>query len=53
MAHMLLEKGAILGAIGKVMKENIIFREVKRKLYERLLIPFVVHGSETSHQFYG
>ena len=33
--------------MAKLWKENMIFREVKRELYERVVIPTVVYGSET------
>ena len=33
--------------MAKLWKENIIFREVKRELYERVVIPTVVYGSDT------
>ena len=32
--------------MAKLWKENIISREVKRELYERVVIPTVVYGSE-------
>ena len=32
--------------MAKLWKENMISREVKRELYERVVIPTVVYGSE-------
>ena len=33
--------------MAKFWKENMIYREVKRDLYEGVVIPTVVYGSET------
>ena len=33
--------------MGKLWREKSIFREVKRELYERVVIPTIVYGSET------
>ena len=46
-AHKLLERRKVWGTMGKLWKENIISREVKRELYERVLIPTMAYGFET------
>ena len=45
-AHMVLEERKVFGTM-MLWKENMISREVKRELYERVVIPTVVYGSET------
>ena len=35
------------GTMAKLGKQNMISREVKRELYERVVIPTVVYGSDT------
>ena len=37
----------IWGTMAKVWKESMIPREIKRELYERVVIPTVVYGSKT------
>ena len=48
-AHRVLEGRKVCGPMAKLWKKNMIFREVQRciKLYERVVIPTVVYGSET------
>ena len=46
-AHRLLEGRKVWGKMVKLWKENVICREVKRELYEGVVIPTVVYGSET------
>ena len=46
-AHRVLKGRKVWGAMAKLWKENMIYREVKRELYERGVIPSVVYGSET------
>ena len=46
-AHRVLEGRKVWGTMAKLWKENMISREVKRELYERVVIPTVVYGSET------
>ena len=46
-AHRVLEGRKVWGTMARLWKENMIFREVKRELYERVVIPTVVYGSET------
>ena len=36
-----------MGDDGKVVEGNMISREVQRELYERVVIPTVVYGSDT------
>ena len=43
----MLEGRKVWGTMAKLWKENMISREVKRELYERVVIPTVVYGSET------
>ena len=45
--HRLLEAWKVWETIRELWKENIISREVKRKLCEKVVIPAVVYGSET------
>ena len=40
-AHMLLEGRKVLGTMAKRRKENLMSRELKRGLHERVLIPTV------------
>ena len=47
MAHRVLDGKKVWWTMAKLLKENIIFREVKRKFYERVVIPTVVYSSET------
>ena len=47
MAYSVLEGKKVQGTMAKLWKESIIIREVKRELYERVVIPAVVYGSET------
>ena len=44
--YRVLEGRKVWGMMAKIRKENMIFRKVKRELYERVLIPTVVYGSE-------
>ena len=46
-AHRVLGGRKVWGTMTKLWKENMISREVKRELYERVVIPTVVYGSET------
>ena len=46
-AHRVLEGRKVWGTMAKLWKENMISREVKRELYERVVIPTLVYGSET------
>ena len=46
-AHRILEGRKVWGTMEKLWQENVISREVKRELYERVVIPAVVYGSET------
>ena len=46
-AHRVLEGRKVLGTIAKLWKENMISREVKQELYERVAIPTLVYYSET------
>ena len=46
-AHMVLEGREVWKTMVKLWKENIMSREVKRELYERVVVPTVVYGSET------
>ena len=45
-AHRVLDGRKVRGKMVKLWKENMISREVKRELYERVVIPTVVCGSE-------
>ena len=45
--HRVLEGKKVWETMAKLWKENIISREVKLELYERVVIPTVVYGSET------
>ena len=47
LAHRVLEGRKVWGTMAKLWKENMVSREVKRELYERVVIPTVVYGSET------
>ena len=47
MAHGVLEGRKGWGTMAKLWKENMIPSEVKWELYERVVIPTVVYGSET------
>ena len=47
LAHRVLEGRKVWGAMTKFWKENMICREVKRELFERVVIPTVIYGSET------
>ena len=47
MAHRVLEARKVWGTMENLWKENIISIEVKRELYERVVIPTVVYYSET------
>ena len=46
-AHRVLEGRKVWRTIAKLWKTNMISREVKRELYETVVIPTVVYGSET------
>ena len=46
-AHRVIEGRKVWGMTEKLLKENMISREVKRELYERVATPTVVYGSET------
>ena len=46
-AHTVAEGRMVWGTMAKLWKENMISREVKRELKERVVIPTVVYGSET------
>ena len=46
-AHRVLEGRNVWGMMTKLWKENVISREVKWELYERVVILTVVYGSET------
>ena len=43
----MLEGRKVWGMMAKLWKGNMISREIKRDLYERIVIPTVVYGSET------
>ena len=45
--HGVLEGRKDWGTMTNLWKENMISKEVKRKLYERVVIPTVVYESET------
>ena len=45
-AHRVLEGRKVWGMMTRLRKENVISREVKRELYERVVIPTVVYGTE-------
>ena len=45
--HRVLEGRKVWGTKAKLWKENLISREVKRELYQRVVIPTVVYGSGT------
>ena len=45
-AHRVLDGRKVWGRMAKLWKENMISREVKRGLYERVVIQTVVYGSE-------
>ena len=45
-AHMVFEGRKVWGTMSKLWKENIISKELKWELYERVVIPIVVYGSE-------
>ena len=47
MVHRVLEGRKVCGTMAKLWKENVISRELKRELYERVVIPSIVYGSET------
>ena len=47
MARRVLEGRKVWGTMAKLWKENVISREVIRELYERVVIPIVVYGSQT------
>ena len=47
MTHMVFKRRKTWGSMAKLWKENMIFREVKREFYERVMIPTLVYGSET------
>ena len=44
--HWVLEGRKVWGTMAKLWKEKMIFREVKWELYERVVIPLRVNGSE-------
>ena len=44
MAHRVLEGRKVWRTNAKLWKENMISREVKRELYERVVIPTVFYG---------
>ena len=44
---MVLEGRKVWMTMAKLWKENMIPKEFKRQLYERVVIPTVVYGSET------
>ena len=46
LAHRVLEGRKVWGTLAKLWKENMICTEVKRELYERVVIPTVIYGSE-------
>ena len=46
-AHRVLEGRKVWGTMAKLWEENMISREVKRELYESVLIPTVAYASET------
>ena len=46
-AHRVVDGRKVWGTMAKLWKKNIISREVKRELYERIVIPTRVYGSET------
>ena len=47
MAHRVLDGRKVWATVAKLWKENMISREIKRELYERVVILTVVYGSET------
>ena len=47
MAHRVLERRKVLGKMAKLWEESMITSELKRELYERAMIPTVVHNSKT------
>ena len=44
---MVLEGRKVWGTMANLWKENMISRELKREVYERVVIPTMVYGSET------
>ena len=46
-AHRALEGINVWRTMTKLWEKNMICREIKRELYERVVIPTVVYGSET------
>ena len=46
-AHRVVEGRKLGGRMPKLWRENTISREVKRELYERVVVPTMVYGSET------
>ena len=46
-AHRVLEGRKFWGTMSKLWKENMVSREVKCELWERVVIPTVVYDSET------
>ena len=46
-AHSVIEGRNIWGTMAKLWKKNMRSREVKRELYERVVIPTMVYGSKT------
>ena len=47
MTHRVPEGRKVWGMIAKLWKENMIYREVKRELYEYVVTPAVVYNSKT------
>ena len=45
-AHRVLDGRKVWRTMGNFLEENIISREAKRELFERLVIPGVVYSSE-------
>ena len=43
MSYGMFEGRKLWGTIAKLWKENMISREVKRELYERVVIPAVIY----------
>ena len=46
-AHRFFEERKVWETMSKLWKESMISKEVKRELYERVVIPTVIYGSET------
>ena len=45
-SHKVIERRKVVGTMAKLRKEEMISREIKQELWERVVIPTVVYGSE-------